>query len=313
MTEYIRPNILLAGSHALPVYSKSACSKIKIAIIQTGSWGDNINSTIMLRPIIDHYNGDCTIDVHTSTYYASAFYNNNLIDNIIKHVATNKQSALHLTLTIPDIIKNNGYDKIFAPHPMFNHSCWCSSRNPTLGENLIYAWVHALERENIEIEMPPTSILRLKKDEIDKVDVFCKSVAQFSSKRKNIMEVHGESGQSFWNDKWTMAVVDKLCSRNEIVFISSRRPYTELQNKYSNLCYCVDKLSIRECAELFNRCDKFFSISSGLSNACNTDWCKKDIEWVEVINSMVVSSSPIRKDNKTFWMENDLDKFITTL
>jgi hypothetical protein len=129
----------------------------------------------------------------------------------------------------------------------------------------------------------------------------------------NIMEIHGESDQTFWDHNWTKQVVRKLCSRGEMVFISHRVGVPELANQFPELCYNVNILSIRECAELFNRCNKFFSVSSGLSNACNTNWCRKDIEWVEVVNDSIVTSAPIRTDGKVFWHDRDLAKFLDTV
>jgi hypothetical protein len=108
--------LLVVGNDKLPAYTAKE-KRTKIALIQTGCWGDNINSTLMFGPLRQRY-PDCVIDVYTSTYYANAFYNNPYIDNIIKYVSTDKQTSLHLTVTIPDAIKHRGYDKIFAPHPM---------------------------------------------------------------------------------------------------------------------------------------------------------------------------------------------------
>ena len=306
----------LITKDTLPTYTAEE-KRPKIALIQTGCWGDNINSTLMFKPISDHF-GDCLIDVYTSTNYGSAFLNNPYINKLIEYSSgsqhgIDKQAAVHLTLLIPDVIKDFGYDHIFAPHPMYNTGNWNSSKHPGLGENLIYAWVHALEKANIECPMPPQTILKLTEEEVAKVTAFREKIPEMGSRRTNIMEVHGESGQTFWNDTWTKRVVSHLCSKGEIVFISHRNAHAQLEAEFRGLCYSVNGLSIRECAELYNHCDKFFSISSGLSNACNTDWCRNDVEWIEVINSMVVSSAPIRSKNKTFWHENDLDKFLSTM
>jgi hypothetical protein len=307
--------LLQAGVDKLPIYTAEE-KRPKFALIQTGSWGDNINSTLMFEPISNHHKG-CIIDVYTSTYYASAFYNNPFVDRIIQYPAIDKQAALHLTLVIPDHIKNSGYDHIFAPHPMFNHGCWCSSRHPGLGENLIYAWVHALERVGIECPMPPQSILRLTEAEIQKVSAFCGRIPEIESKRNVLMECHGESGQTFWDPNWTVAVGLHLVRRPDTnLFISRRHSSSDvdrIKQEAPNRVFFVGDLSLRECAELFNRCQIFMSVSSGLSNACNTNWCTNDITWIETVNSQVVTSAPIRSEGKIFWHENNLQKFIQML
>ena len=311
----VEKKLLLIGSDKLPAYTTEE-KRPKIALVQTGCWGDNVNSTLMLQPIVDNYK-NCIIDVHTSTHYASAFYNNPLINKTVKYMATEKNTALHLTLTIPDQIKNVGYDHILTPHPMFNPGCWSSNEHPELKENLIYAWVHALEKIGIECPMPPQSILKLTNEEINRVSNFCKKIKRFKESRNILMECHGESGQTFWDHNWTVEVgIYLLQDKNTNLFISRRHTSSDidrLQQEAPGRVYFVGDLSIRECAELFNRCQIFFSVSSGLSNACNTNWCKNDIKWIETVNSHVVTSAPIRKEGKVFWFENNLTKFKTML
>src|SRR5262249_27267709 len=126
----------------IPTYIKSDITRI--AIIQPGCWGDNINSTLMLKPLKDRYINS-TIDILTTTSYAFAFYNNPLIDKIIEFQSTSKNHALDHMFRIPDIIQHVGYDVIFNPHPMRNPDKWTSIHHGHLGTNLICAWVRALE------------------------------------------------------------------------------------------------------------------------------------------------------------------------
>ena len=211
------------------------------------------------------------------------------------------------------MIKNRGYDHVFAPHPMFNQECWVSSHHPELGVNLIYAWVHALERAGINCPIPPQSVLKLTENEIRRVSDFCEKIKDFKTKRNVLMECHGESGQTFWDHTWTVEVgIYLLKHKDTNLFISRRHSSSDvnrLKQEAPGRVYFVGDLSLRECAELFNRCQIFMSVSSGLSNACNTDWCKDDIKWIETVNSHAVTSAPIRKKDKIFWLENDLDKF----
>lgn len=285
----------------------------KIAIVQTGSWGDNVNSTLMLKPLKAKY-PNCRIEVHTSTYYASAFVNNPLIDKLIKHPSSNKQSSIHLSCIVTP--KLTGYDIIFNPHPMYNGDKWTSVKHPEMEANLILAWVRALEDQGVEYELPLETILELTPKEIGNVNAFCGKIPNFDGSRNILMEVFGESGQSFWNPSWTMAVGKHLLNGETNLFISRRensKDVAELQRHAPGKVFFAGGLTIRECAELYNRCQAFFSVSSGLSNACNTNWGKNDITWVETTNSGAVTSAPVRAEGKIFWHNNNLNAFIAML
>lgn len=299
----------------LPIIPKyESDDTTKIAIVQGGAWGDNINSTLMLKPLKSHF-PNSIIDIHTSTNYSSAYYNNQYINKLIQYPCQDKNSAINLAISVPPLLINSNYNIVCAPHPMFNPDSWSSITHPQWGENLIFSWVRALEVLGVSYGDTLETILTLTDDEKSKAT---NKIRQFENdtRLKNLIEIHGESGQTFWNHNWTENVVRKLASTNQIVFISHgglTDQIINLQSSYpSNILYVGD-LSIRECAHVFNYCDRFISVSSGLSNACNTNHCKKDIQWLEVVNSMTCSSAAIRKDNKTFWHDNDLDKFIRYL
>lgn len=298
----------------IPVYQPGG--NTKIAIIQTAAYGDNINSTLMLKPLRAKY-PNATIDLHTSVTYGDAFNNLKLVDNIIRHPSVDKHSALHLATIIPQHLKNSNYDLVLNPHPMYNNDKWSCSQHQELGENLIFAWVRALEDNNIPYNLPLETQLVLDEHEIAKVAAY-REVATTMAIRKNyLMEIMGESGQSFWNGEWTKSVISFLLENRDCnVFVSVRNLPDEIskfQLKYPGRVFWAGSLSIRECAELFNYCQCFFSVSSGLSNACNTNWCRQDVQWVEVVNSLVCSSAAIRQHGKIFWHHNNVQDFIEML
>lgn len=289
--------------------------RFKIAIVSTACWGDNINSTMMHKPLRTAY-PHAIIDVHTSDRYASAFYNNPYINNIVEYRADSKNAALHLMCEVPDKIKNAGYNLIIAKHPMYN-TPWFSDVHRMFGENLINTWARALDELGVKYNIPYESILRLTDKEVSRVRAFLRQIPALNSKNNILMEVEAESGQTFWDNNWTNSTIKHLLKNTSNRIFVSRRYITddlkEIINNCNNRVHFVGDLSIRECAELFNHCKAFISISSGLSNACNTDWCKKDIKWFEVINSMAVSSEPMRSTGKIFVLKNDLNEFLSTL
>jgi hypothetical protein len=302
-----QPDIMI-----LPRYDEDG--RHHIALVQPGSWGDNIISTLMFKPLAAKY-PNLMLDVYTSTLYGNAFRNNPYVNNIYEFEAHSKNTALHLLHTIPKHLEDRGYHHIFRPHPMLNPDKWTSTKYGHFGDHFMCAWMRALEDYNVPYGPELETIMVLENKEVWKVNGFLSSI-ELGSKTYNLMEVGAESGQTFSDHNWMIAIAGVVCGKGEALFVSSREcgpAIEQIIRKYPGLCFHVGCLSIRESAELFNRCKRFFSISSGLSNACNTSWCKKDIEWYEVVNSPAINSAPIRKEGKTFWYENDLGKFIQML
>lgn len=286
---------------------------MRIAFVQLGSWGDNVNSTLMLKPIKDAYK-DATIEVHTADIYASAFRHNPYIDKITEYPAVNKTVCFNLYNTIPSKVQAQQYDKVFVPAPILHPTRRNSLLHPEFGENIITTFMRVLEDNNIEYEWPVKTILQLQDNEINNVNKFL-SDKQLAGKRNILMETHGESGQTFWNNDWTLAVGRHLMKKPTNLFISRQcrtSDILQLEREYNSV-YWVGNLTIRECAELYNRCDVFFSVSSGLSNACNTNHCATNKQWIETVNSYTVTSAPLRTNNKIFWYDQNLTKFVAML
>lgn len=297
---------------SIPHYSNEPF--FKIALIQPASWGDNINSTLMFKPLKKKF-PDSIIDVYTAQNYSSAFANNPYVHKIIEFPAANKEKALNLLHVIPPLVKNRGYDRVYCPHPMINGDKWTSVKHGSLGTNLINAWVRALEESDVDYELPLETVMVLTQHEVQRVDDFCNR-HNSPAKRNFLMEVEGLSGQTFWNSEWTVEVGKHLLRGDTKLFLSRQNAGADVQalhNIAPEHVHFAGELTIRECAELFNRCDGFFSVSSGLSNACNTNWCKKDKLWIETVNSDAVSSAPIRSEGKTFWTDNHVGRFIDML
>jgi len=307
------PKILRARNSNLIVAKTTVADKkplCDINIIQTGCYGDNMISTLMLKPIRNKYENN-NIVVHTSTLYASAFYNNPYIDKLVEYQSSSKNEALNLTLLLLEKLKDKF---VISKHPMFCPDSWTSIKHGELGTSFMCSWIRGLEDHDIPYELPLELVLNPYQCEIDKIDNYYNSLPNKNS-YKVLMEVHGESGQSQWDCNWTMVFVERFLSHkeNSTIFISKREFTGEiktLSERYGNKVVFVGDLSLRECACLFNKCDMFISVSSGLSNYCNSNYCKKDIKWFEVVNSEAISSRIIRTAGKEFWYYNNLDGFV---
>ncbi len=288
----------------------------KFALVQTGCFGDCVNSTLMFEPIKKKW-PNSRIDVHTSTVYGSAFHNNPLIDRLFEHEAKDKNSALHLHLVIPKLLVDAGYDWVEMAHPMFecNHGNWTSIQNGHLGTNLICAWVRALEHKGVPYTLPLRTSLRLTDAEHQRANEF---VDTFSTHRRRVlMELGAESGQTQWTDEWTIAVGRQILSHDDVELLISRRhdssDIAQLAAEFGGRAHFVGGLSLRECAAVYDRCHAFISTSSGLSNVCNTQERRTDLAWYEVINNLSCSSFPVRSEGKVFWTSGDLGGFVEKL
>lgn len=276
----------------------------RVALISTGCFGDCINSTLCFEPIKKHY-GNCTIDVYTSTKYHTAFINNPHINKLHQVQADTKHDALHLN----EIIKPRDYDLVIKGHPLFNR-VWDSTQHPQLGENLILAWVSALEANNIPVELPLTTSLHLTDEELDWCNNF---INRFAKNQKiALMECEGESGQSPWREDWTPSAIRTLIAKGYIVLASCVAQKTIIQNmqiQHKNKVIWVGGASIRTVSGMFDHCDLFISVSSGLSNACNVAQRRPINKWIEVVNDLTCSSNVVGCNDKVFWHRNNKDDF----
>lgn len=286
---------------------------MKIAFVQTASWGDCVNSTLMFKPIKAKWPG-CRLDVHTTTMYGSAYDHNPDIDGLIKHPVHHKDSAFNLYNTLPQQLRD--YDKVMVPAPILWPNRRDSLRHPEYGPNLWCTFLRALEEDGIDYPMPPVSVLRLTNSEVEQARA---TAAVGAGKRCLLMEVEGLSGQTYWNDAWTDTVGTYLLGRPDVCLFISKRTSTpaiqrlQVPRNNGSRAIFVGHLSLREGAELYNHCHAFLSISSGLCNACCTDWCRRDVLWLEAVNSPSVTSVVFRSDNKHFWYDNNVDGYLRLL
>jgi ADP-heptose:LPS heptosyltransferase len=290
---------------------------MRVAMMMFGSFGDCVNSTLMLEPIRSHF-GDklAALDLFTSHKYRPAFEQNPAINTLVEFPADTKDQAFALYNTVPQQVATMGYDLVLDPAPIRTQppSQRTSLKHPELGENLIYSFVRALEKAGIPCPFPLRTHLHLTPLERRRGAALG---GAYKGKRRVLMEMHGESGQTFWNASWTLSVGRRLMADSNTVVFLSNLSWTpeikQLQAEFPTQCVWVGSLTIRECAELFDHCEMFFSVSSGLANACNTDGRKRDGVWVEVCNDSTVTTAPIYSQGRTYWHTNNLDGFLAHL
>jgi len=100
---------------------------------------------------------------------------------------------------------------------------------------------------------------------------------------KILVETDYRSEQSPWRDDWNFDLLDAFRELNPIFIFTSKDipPFFEaFQQRYAQTFWC--NLPYRLNAELFNHCDAFVGVSSGVSCLTYSDYCRTDIPRIEV-------------------------------
>lgn len=100
---------------------------------------------------------------------------------------------------------------------------------------------------------------------------------------KILVETDYRSEQSPWTDDWNLDLLAKLEHLKPVfVFTAKHRPpfFNDFHRQYSRSVWC--DLPFRLNAELFNRCDAYVGVSSGISCLTFSDYCRTDVPRIEV-------------------------------
>ncbi len=100
---------------------------------------------------------------------------------------------------------------------------------------------------------------------------------------KILVETDYRSEQSPWTDDWCFDMLEELHDLNATFIFTSKNPppfFDSFQKRYPNCSWC--DLPFRLNAEIFNHCDAFIGVSSGISCLTYSDYCKTTIPRIEV-------------------------------
>jgi len=100
---------------------------------------------------------------------------------------------------------------------------------------------------------------------------------------KILVETDYRSEQSPWRDDWNYDLLDEFRDLDPVfVFTAKNRPpfLERFQARHPKSLWC--HLPFRLNAELFNRCDAFVGVSSGLSCLTYSEYCRTDVPRIEV-------------------------------
>lgn len=283
-----------------------------VAIVTMASWGDVVISTLIVNALKTQ-KPDCRITYYTSSACAGAIKNNPHIDEQVIIQATKGQAWAVQDKIISDA--RNKHQVVVAAWagytPRYN---WKPLDNNETSENFMWSYVRTAQSLGLNVPNPPLLYLYPTDDEKNRIAGYMQNV---KSGTNILMEVKGESSQTYWNNDWTVKAIDKLHQiyNKPNVFIScGDKPddfIFDLIDKYG--IHYMNDYSLREMSVLFNYCDVFLGVSSGTSNACHGHLCKRNIKWIEAINDGVWDSKPLGYHNKVFFYGGDVKAYCNLL
>ena len=245
-------------------------SRVRVLLVQLGSHGDCLFSTIVARQIKEFDYPGAYLAWLIGDKYKNAIINNPDIDEIIElPLNGNLQEKRD---NIEEIIKNMGldYDQVFITDfykPNYN-KFYGTTRSA-----ILRCYPHKIKTK-IEAR------IFLTENEKDNVKRFCSKNKINSDSFNILIEAMPQSAQSSMNIQKALLLAEHMVKINPRVkcIISSPQKLPE-----SDLYVDASVLSYRENAELANYCDLLLGCSSGISWLCLSNWTKP-LNMVQIIN-----------------------------
>ena len=286
-----------------------------LGIVAMASWGDVIISTIIPKVYKDQ-RPDTKITFYTSSACAGALLNNPSIDNLVVIPASKDHSWAIQDSIIADARKK--HEKVITPWAGFTPQCdWIPLNRPgwdyEFHPNFMWATVRTAQSEGLAVPNPPVIYLYPWPEEIENANKFVASLN--NGRRKVIMEVEGQSGQSWMRQSWIDPIMTVFMEKWKDVDLLISKGGDEspeiaaAKAKWPGRVHLMNKLSLREVSVVFNSCDAFIGCSSGTGNACHTHLCKKNILWFETVKDRLWDSWPLRPYGKFYHRSEDPQTF----
>ncbi|MCX7930018.1 MAG: methyltransferase domain-containing protein [Chlorobi bacterium] len=249
--------ISLAGMQQKP--------QIGIAIFH--SLGDIINATIIARQIKADYPDSHLVWI-TAEQYAFILDQNPDVDEIIT-VAGNPKD---LDTRIEELRTIRPWSRFYVPAPYLVRTL----PGGDLTELMLASY-------DGKLTVPLRPVLVLTDEEVEHARQWW---AQLPTDRPRVLvETEFFSAQSPWNREYALDMIRALAPLHPVfVFTAKNRPVDLdiLQAEYPDILWC--DLPFRLNAELYNLCDAFIGVSSAISCATNSTWCRADVPHLEIVS-----------------------------
>lgn len=239
--------------------------KNEVIIVNFGAFGDVINST----PIAKQYSleGNKVIFV-TRKNYSDVLMNNNYIDKICcfeEKINLNNVAMTHSS--------KNKIEHIFKGKKIIYSAPYMSPKyDGTPRSNLL----SVIKDETSQVDewlcdfIPHISLSGAEENE---AAVFFKSIPD----RKTILiEYEYYSNQSYLTFGMLSEAIENIKGELNLIFTGKEFPreIIKMQEKYENLNFYHYDGSFMSNAKLYNLCDVFIGVSSGLTCLTSSDYCK---------------------------------------
>ncbi len=237
----------------------------------------NIGDVLCCTPIAKQLKVDdptCHVTYYTSQAGEVAIRNNPFIDEIVVLPG----DPIELDREIPGLAAIKPWTRFFTPAAYLNYEA-IPGGSIYQPKGTIFGIVKAGARLNWTIPFSAFPF-RLLPEERAEARAFW---ARLPAGIKILVETDYRSEQSPWTDEWNFDMLDALRDLEPVfVFTSRRRPpfLDAFIARYPQAVWC--DLGFRLNAELFNLCDAFVGVSSGLSCLTYSDYCRTDVPRIEV-------------------------------
>nr|WP_321397821.1 hypothetical protein [uncultured Desulfobacter sp.] len=253
----------------------------------------NIGDILLCTPIARQLKSDdpeCHITWYTSKRYAFVLDNNPYIDEVIalpdmplhncqvldifKPYMTSENAGLFaLNSEIPRLRNERPWTRFFTPAPYLNYQEL--DRLPPEASLLDIIKSYA----DFDWTVPDLPVIRLTNIEIRKAKQY---VDALPCGIKILIETEFKSRQSYFDFDCLINLIKSILYLKPVVIITSKnRPayFKEIQNLYKQIYWFSGEFRLN--AELYNNCDGFVGVSSGVSTLTYSDWCRNDLPKLE--------------------------------
>jgi len=237
----------------------------RILLGQLGSNGDCLHATVLARQIKHDY-PNCHLTWAIGSIYRSIIENNPFIDRIWEIPATNWEEIVAawnwLEQEVKILVERGEFDEIFMTQVKPNNQ---QNYDGTTRVSLYRGY-------SKPITVPLQNILRLRDDEIERVQNFAQQHHLTEYRHVILFECTSRSMQSFVTPEYALHVAHTLLARvpDCCIILSSNIKIPSSDQRIID----GSDLSLRENAELTKYCSLFIGCSSGITQVVLTDWAK---------------------------------------
>ena len=210
---------------------------------------------------------DCRVTWFTAAAHADVLAENPFVDNVVVLPG----DPLALDAEIPQLRQWRAWKRFFTPAAYMNYA----ARPGASVFDLVRAGA------GLEWSVPFEFTLRLRAAEVRQAQRYG---ARLPAGPKILVETEYFSAQSIWEDDWAFALADGLRAIDPVlVFTAASRPrfLDELADRHPKSVWCREPW--RHNAELYNLCDAFVGVSSGISALTYSNWCRRDVPHLEIV------------------------------